>query len=130
VRILRLAFVYGDGDPHLTEGLHWFRNWNPSQLIHLVHHVDVAQAVMLAASANDIDGEINNMLSDDKNVFRMELVFIAGFLFLSVQILVNSQCQESVPMTEIGQECVPVADDSIFIGPDFGGNLSDDKNMY
>jgi nucleoside-diphosphate-sugar epimerase len=65
VRILRLAFVYGDGDPHLTEGLQWFRNWNPSQLIHLVHHLDVAQAVMLAASADDIDGEIYNVADDE-----------------------------------------------------------------
>ncbi len=26
LRILRLAFVYGEGDPHLEEGLAWFRN--------------------------------------------------------------------------------------------------------
>lgn len=65
LRILRLAFVYGDGDPHLAEGLQWFRNWNPSQQIHLVHHADVGQAIMLAARADDIDGEIYNVADDE-----------------------------------------------------------------
>jgi hypothetical protein len=48
MRIIRLAFVYGEGDPHLQEGVQWLRNWNPMQKIHMVHHADVAQAIMLA----------------------------------------------------------------------------------
>lgn len=62
--ILRLAFVYGDGDPHLAEGLRWFRNWNPSQEMHMVHHADVAQAVELVLNAPTMDGEIYNVADD------------------------------------------------------------------
>jgi nucleoside-diphosphate-sugar epimerase len=65
LRILRLAFVYGEGDPHLNEGMMRFRNWNPSQRIHLVHHADVAQAVMLAMNAANIDGEIYNVADNE-----------------------------------------------------------------
>ena len=65
VRILRLAFVYGDGDPHLREGLVWFRNWNPAQRFQMVHHADVAQAVLLALNADDRNGEIYNVADDE-----------------------------------------------------------------
>jgi Nucleoside-diphosphate-sugar epimerases len=65
LRILRLAFVYGEGDPHLREGMQWFRNWNPAQRFHLVHHADVAQAVLLALNADDRDGEIYNVADDE-----------------------------------------------------------------
>jgi nucleoside-diphosphate-sugar epimerase len=64
LRIVRLAFVYGEGDPHLQEGLNWFRNWNPLQKIHMVHHEDVAQAIMLAADKSRIDGQIYNVADD------------------------------------------------------------------
>ena len=63
--ILRLAFVYGDGDPHLREGLGWFREWNPSQPFQLVHHADVAQAVLLAINADQRNGEIYNVADDE-----------------------------------------------------------------
>lgn len=65
LRILRFAFVYGEGDPHLQEGLQWFRNWHPMQQIHMVHHADVAQAVMLALDVQGIDGEIYNVADDE-----------------------------------------------------------------
>ena len=65
LRILRLAFVYGDGDSHLGEGLRWFRNWNPSQRFHLVHHADVAQSVLLALNADHRSGEIYNVADDE-----------------------------------------------------------------
>jgi nucleoside-diphosphate-sugar epimerase len=68
LRILRLAFVYGDGDPHLSEGLMWFRNWNPSQRFQLVHHADVAQAVLLALNADNRNGEIYNVADDEPAV--------------------------------------------------------------
>lgn len=48
--ILRLAFVYGDGDPHLREALPLLRSHNPQQRLHMLHHADVAQAVKLALS--------------------------------------------------------------------------------
>jgi nucleoside-diphosphate-sugar epimerase len=65
LRILRLAFVYGEGDPHLEEGLTWFRTWNPAKRFQMVHHADVGQALMLAVDApagdqrtyNAADGE-------------------------------------------------------------------------
>lgn len=66
LRILRLAFVYGDGDPHLTEGVQlWLRNWHPQKRLQLVHHADVARAVFLALDAPGIDGRIYNVADDE-----------------------------------------------------------------
>ncbi|CAG7600053.1 Aurachin B dehydrogenase [Paenibacillus solanacearum] len=59
--ILRLAFVYGDGDPHLKEGLQWFRNCNAAQPMHIVHHADVAQAIILATENERSVGHIFNV---------------------------------------------------------------------
>jgi nucleoside-diphosphate-sugar epimerase len=73
LRILRLAFVYGEKDPHLSEGMQWFRKWNPNQLIHMVHHEDVAQAVMLAADEQGIDGQIYNV-ADNEPVAAEEIL--------------------------------------------------------
>ena len=77
LRVLRLAFVYGDGDPHLTEGMRWFQNWNPNQPMHLVHHADVAQAIMLAIDKAGIDGEIYNV-ADDEPVKVGEIMHLYG----------------------------------------------------
>jgi nucleoside-diphosphate-sugar epimerase len=64
VRIVRLPFVYGERDPHITESLPYFRNWNPAKRIHMVHHADVSQALMLAAFTQGIDGRIYNVADD------------------------------------------------------------------
>lgn len=48
LRILRFAFVYGEGDPHLGESLLWARGWPLHKRLHLVHHADVAQALLRA----------------------------------------------------------------------------------
>jgi nucleoside-diphosphate-sugar epimerase len=77
LRIVRLAFVYGEGDPHLQEGLQWFRNWNAIQRIHMVHHADVAQAIMLAADKKGIDGQIYNV-ADDEPVTAAEIMRLYG----------------------------------------------------
>jgi nucleoside-diphosphate-sugar epimerase len=77
LRIVRLAFVYGEGDPHLQEGLQWFRNWNPMQRIHMVHHADVAQAITLAADKRGIDGQIYNV-ADDEPVTAAEIMRLYG----------------------------------------------------
>jgi UDP-glucose 4-epimerase len=45
VRVLRLPFVYGDGDPHIAEVVPFMRTFPPMQRMSLAHHVDVAQAV-------------------------------------------------------------------------------------
>jgi nucleoside-diphosphate-sugar epimerase len=77
LRIVRLAFVYGEGDPHLQEGLKWFRNWNPMQKIHMVHHADVAQAIILATDKRGIDGQIYNV-ADDEPVTAAEIMRLYG----------------------------------------------------
>ena len=41
VRIARLGFVYGDGDPHVSEIMMAKRH--PAFRLHMVHHLDVAQ---------------------------------------------------------------------------------------
>jgi nucleoside-diphosphate-sugar epimerase len=75
LRILRFAFVYGENDPHLKEGMTWFRNWNPQQKIHIVHHADVAQAIILATETDSIDGQIYNV-ADDEPVTAAEIMQI------------------------------------------------------
>ncbi len=62
--ILRLAFVYGDGDPHLTEALNLMRTWPPAKRLHLVHHADVAQAIMLSLDKPEAGGRTYNVADD------------------------------------------------------------------
>lgn len=64
VRIIRFPFVYGERDPHIIEALPIFRNWNPAKRIHMAHHADVSQALMLAAFTPGIDGRIYNVADD------------------------------------------------------------------
>lgn len=73
VRILRLPFVYGDRDPHIAEFLPLLRNWNPAKRFSIVHHADVSQALMLAASTPGIDGRIYNV-GDDAPISVAELL--------------------------------------------------------
>ena len=62
--ILRLAFVYGDGDPHLKEAANLMRTWPPAKRLHLVHHADVAQAIMLSLDEPQAGGQIYNVADD------------------------------------------------------------------
>lgn len=73
VRIVRLPFVYGEHDPHITESLPFFRNWHPAKRLHMAHHADVSQALMLAASTPGIDGRIYNV-ADDAPISVAELL--------------------------------------------------------
>jgi nucleoside-diphosphate-sugar epimerase len=73
LRIMRLAFVYGEGDPHLAEIVGWLRAWNPAKRLHMVHHADVAQALMLALDTPGIDGRIYNV-ADDEPVTSAEIL--------------------------------------------------------
>lgn len=77
VRIVRLAFVYGDGDPHLAESLRWAGAWPSHKRLHLVHHADVAQALVLAARAEGVDGRTFNA-ADDAPVTALELHRLNG----------------------------------------------------
>jgi nucleoside-diphosphate-sugar epimerase len=72
LRVARLAFVYGEGDPHLAESLMWARRWPAHKRLHLVHHADVAQGLVRALRAGGVDGGTWN-LADDAPVTAVEL---------------------------------------------------------
>lgn len=73
LRIVRFPFVYGDRDPHIAEILPLLRDWNPAKRIHMAHHADISQALMLAASTLGIDGRIYNV-ADDAPISVAELL--------------------------------------------------------
>jgi len=62
--ILRLAFVYGDGDPHLEEALNMTRAWPPAKRMHMVHHADVAQGILPCLDRPESGGKIYNLADD------------------------------------------------------------------
>lgn len=65
VRILRLAFVYGDGDPHIEEIVPRMRGSPPGQRVSIVHHTDVARAVALVLDAPSPSHRIYNVVGDE-----------------------------------------------------------------
>lgn len=75
VRILRLAFVYGDQDPHLSEVFPIIQQlrWSPAKRLHMVHHADVNQALLLALQTEGIDGQTYNV-GDDAPITAEELM--------------------------------------------------------
>ncbi|WP_280521278.1 NAD-dependent epimerase/dehydratase family protein [Paenibacillus mangrovi] len=77
LRIVRLAFVYGEGDPHIYEFLPIMNTWNPAKRLHMVHHADVSQALLLAASTPGIDGRVYNV-ADDAPISVAELIQFHG----------------------------------------------------
>lgn len=77
IRILRLAFVYGDGDPHIKEILPYMINWDPAKKFSMVHHADVNQALLLAASTPGVGGRIYNV-TDDNPITIGELYMLQG----------------------------------------------------
>jgi nucleoside-diphosphate-sugar epimerase len=77
LRVLRLAFVYGDGDPHLGESLRWARDWPAHKRLHLVHHADVAQALIRTLRADGLDGQIFN-IADDAPISTVEVLRLNG----------------------------------------------------
>lgn len=78
VRIARLAFVYGEGDPHLAQSMRWAAHWAAHQRLHMVHHADVAQGLtrILYAPAYAA-GRIYNV-ADDAPVTGVELHWLNG----------------------------------------------------
>lgn len=77
VRIARLAFVYGAGDPHLSWVLQRARNWPAHQRLQVVHHADVAQALNLLLNAGGVDGRIYNV-ADDAPITAWEVLTMHG----------------------------------------------------
>jgi nucleoside-diphosphate-sugar epimerase len=65
VRVLRLPFVYGDGDPHIQEAVPMMRTWLPTQRMSIGHHADVAQAVALLLDAPSPAHRIYNVVDDE-----------------------------------------------------------------
>ena len=65
VRVLRLPFVYGDGDPHIEEAVPMMRDFPATQRMSIAHHVDVAQAVMRLLDAASPAHRIYNVTDDE-----------------------------------------------------------------
>lgn len=79
VRVLRLAFVYGDKDPHIAEILPLLKmlKRHSGSRMHMVHHLDVAQALLLLLNTEGLDGEIFNV-GDDAPITLHELAASFG----------------------------------------------------
>jgi nucleoside-diphosphate-sugar epimerase len=79
VRVLRLGFVYGDRDPHIEEIIPLLKRMkrHSGSRMHMVHHLDVAQALTILLHTDGLDGEIFNV-ADDAPVTLYELADSVG----------------------------------------------------
>jgi nucleoside-diphosphate-sugar epimerase len=77
VRIGRLAFVYGEGDPHLAAALRWAAGWPAHQRMTMVHHADVAQGLLRLLYAPGVAGRAYN-IADDAPMTAVELHWLNG----------------------------------------------------
>ena len=64
LRILRLPFIYGDGDPHIEEFLNRPLDMHPANRLQMAHHADAAQGILLALRSEGITGEVFNIADD------------------------------------------------------------------
>jgi len=64
VGILRLPFVYGDGDPHIQDVVPFMRSFPPTQRMSIGHHADVAQAVIRWLDTSSPAHRIYNVVDD------------------------------------------------------------------
>lgn len=65
VRVLRLPFIYGDGDPHIAEATPMMRGFPPTQRVSLGHHVNVARAVALLLDTPSPAHRVYNLVDDE-----------------------------------------------------------------
>lgn len=65
VRVLRLPFVYGDGDPHIEEIVPFMKAFPPEQRLGIGHHADVDQAIALVLEAEAPKHLIYNVVDDE-----------------------------------------------------------------
>src|SRR6201996_4564071 len=74
VRVLRLGFVYGDKDPHIEEIIPLLKKMkrHSGSRMHMVHHLDVAQALTSLLHIDGLNGEIFN-IADDAPITLYEL---------------------------------------------------------
>ena len=77
VRIGRLPFVYGEGDPHLVNVMHWAAHWAPAQRLQMAHHADVGQGLLRLLYAPAVNGPVYN-IADDAPVTTVELHQLNG----------------------------------------------------
>ncbi len=77
LRIGRLPFVYGEGDPHLADSLRWAAHWAPTQRLHMGHHADVAQGLLRLLYAPAVNGPVHN-IADDTPVTAVDLHQLNG----------------------------------------------------
>jgi nucleoside-diphosphate-sugar epimerase len=77
LRVVRLGFVYGEGDPHLAEASRWACGWPADRRLHLLHHADAAQGLLRVLAAGGVDGRVYNV-ADDAPVTARELLALAG----------------------------------------------------
>ncbi len=81
VRVLRLGFVYGDKDPHIEDIIPLLKKmkFHSGSRMHMVHHLDVAQALTLLLHTEGLNGEIFNVV-DDAPISLYELADSVGKL--------------------------------------------------
>ncbi|MER6538792.1 NAD-dependent epimerase/dehydratase family protein [Streptomyces sp. 900105755] len=77
VRVGRLPFVYGEGDPHLADVMRWAADWAPVQRLHMGHHADVGQGLLRLLYAPAVNGPVYN-IADDSPVTAVDLHQING----------------------------------------------------
>ncbi|MFD9429981.1 NAD-dependent epimerase/dehydratase family protein [Streptomyces sp. NPDC060002] len=77
VRVGRLPFVYGEGDPHLAQSLRWAAHWAGTQRLQMAHHADVAQGLLRLLYAPGVAGPVYN-IADDAPVTAVELHQLNG----------------------------------------------------
>jgi nucleoside-diphosphate-sugar epimerase len=72
LRIVRLPFVYGDGDPHVADAARMLAGQPLHQRMATAHHADVSQALLRALRAEGVGGRTYN-LSDDAPMTLYEI---------------------------------------------------------
>ena len=79
VRVLRLGFVYGDKDPHIAEIIPLLKKMkrHSGSRMHMVHHLDVDQALLLLLHRDGLNGELFNV-ADDAPITLYELADSVG----------------------------------------------------
>jgi UDP-glucose 4-epimerase len=65
VRVLRLPFVYGDGDAHIAEAAPMMRGFPPGLRMSVGHHVDIAQAVTRLLDTPSPKHRVYNVCGDE-----------------------------------------------------------------
>lgn len=88
--ILRLGFVYGDGDEHLAAvpKVVAALKWHPAQAFSMIHQRDVASAVELALTGA-MDGRIVNIVDDAPTTLYEMASIVGAYIEPSAEPLTN-----------------------------------------